>query len=43
MPGDPCLINEHGVLNAVDLKVQVMYVAVLPMFVSESVQITDDI
>ena len=43
MPGDPCLTNEHVILNAVDPKVSVMYVAVLHMFVSESVRITDDI
>ncbi len=41
--GDLCLTNEHVTLNAANQKVPVMYVAVLPMFVSESVQITDDI
>ncbi len=43
MPGDACLSNEPVILNAADLKVSVMYVAVLLMFVSESVRITDDI
>ena len=40
---DTCLTNERVVLNAADVIVSVMHVAVLRMFVSACVQITDDV